>query len=100
MMTRTTPGRGLKSSALWIGVVLAIAALPVSGRAESSKAHHHRHVTRAAAPQAMPDPRLQQLERDMSGGNAAAGGNNANSMSGSNSAGENANGRSSGGYGG
>lgn len=34
---------------------------------------------------------------DPTGGNAAAGGNNANSMSGSNSALENANGRSSGG---
>ena len=100
-MTQTTPGRGLKSSALWIGMVLAIAALPTAGRAEPARAHHYRQVApRPAAPQAMPDPRLPLLERDMSGGNAAAGGNNANSMSGSNSAGENANGRSSGGYGG
>jgi hypothetical protein len=38
-----------------------------------------------------------QVPMDPSGGNGAAAGNNANSMSGSNSAGENANGRSSGG---
>ncbi|MEW6643468.1 MAG: hypothetical protein AB1586_23370 [Pseudomonadota bacterium] len=95
-------GRGLKSAALCAGVVLAIVTLPVVGSTEPARGHHHRHAApQSVTPQAMPDPRIPRPVPDMSGGNAAAGGNNANSMSGSNSAGENANGRSSGGgYGG
>lgn len=89
--------RGLKS-ALLLGA-LEIAAWPAGGRAESMRAHHRAAVNQAA-PQATPDPRIARPAPDMSGGNAAAGGNNANSMNGSNSAAENANGRSSGGYGG
>lgn len=100
-MTTMLTGRGPKSAAVL--VALAVLAWPVAAGAEPAKAHH-RHVAPRTASQGVPhapsDPRIVPPTPDMSGGNAAAGGNNANSMSGSNSAGENANGRSSGGYGG
>ncbi len=75
----------------------AIMLAPVVGHAGSIKRVHALRAV--SAPQGMPDPRIKKVYPDMSGGNAAAGGNNANSMSGSNSAAENANGRTSGGAG-
>ncbi|MGO4714728.1 hypothetical protein [Bradyrhizobium sp. 2TAF24] len=96
-MTRTMTPQRLACAAALAGLVAALAPVAVAGHAET-KAHH---AAQPRAPvQPMPDPRIERPLPDMSGGNAAAGGNNANSMSGSNSAGENANGRSSGGYGG
>jgi hypothetical protein len=77
----------------WLVAALAVgvAAMPAGGHAEAAKKIHRAHKTY--------EPRgVIQSNPDLSGSsNAAAGGNNANSMSGSNSAGENANGRTSGG---
>lgn len=85
--------RYLISAALAAGLVLA----PTIGEAAHLKKHRMVHLR--PVPGAFQVP--TQVPVDPSGGNGAAAGNNANSMSGSNSAGENANGRSSGGgYGG
>ncbi len=93
-MTRATTYLVLTTAAaVAAGIVLA----PVTGHAGSMKRVHASRV--APAPQGMPDPRIEKVYPDVSGGNAAAGGNNANSMTGSNSAAENANGRTSGGGG-
>jgi hypothetical protein len=75
---------------LLAAIAAGVAAMPVGGHAETAKKIHRSHVTY--------EPRgAIQSNPDLSGGNAAAGGNNANSMNGSNSAGSNANGRTSGG---
>jgi hypothetical protein len=75
---------------LLAAIAIGVAAMPAGGQAGTAKKIHRSHASYQSpgAIQGTPDP---------SGGNAAAGGNNANSMSGSNSAGENANGRTSGG---
>jgi hypothetical protein len=68
-----------------------IAVLLAGGQAEAGKKIHRSYIAYPSrGPIMTPDP---------SGGNAAAGGNNANSMSGSNSAGENPEGRTGGGRG-
>jgi hypothetical protein len=73
---------------------LLLAAIAVSvaagGQAEAAKKVHKSHRTYQSVG-------VVRINPDPSGGNAAAAGNNASSMSGSNSAGENANGRTSGG---
>jgi hypothetical protein len=69
-----------------------LALAPSSGQAAPKKMSRVHH--------AQPHAPAAQDPAESSAGNAAAGGNNANSMSGSNSAAENANGRSSGGFGG
>jgi hypothetical protein len=74
-----------------VAIAVGAVAMPAAGHAETTKKLHKSHAAYEAGGGAVlsyPDP---------SGGNAAAGGNNANSMSGSNSAGSNANGRTSGG---
>jgi hypothetical protein len=76
---------------LIVAGVAAALVLPVAGQAAPVK-KHHRTVQRSAEP--APAPLTDRS------GNAALGGNNANSASGSNSAGENANGRTGGGFGG
>ena len=68
---------------------LGVAAMPV-GPADAAKKVRKPHSVIEA-------PGSFQGAPDLTGGNAAAGGNNGNSMSGSNSAGSNANGRTSGG---
>lgn len=68
---------------------LGIAAMPAGNRAEAAKKIHH-HVHNGYEARGSVQPNLDPF------GNAAAGGNNANSMSGSNSAGSNAIGRTSG----
>jgi hypothetical protein len=71
-------------------MAVGIAAMLAAGQAEAAqKIHRSHHAYQSGGP----------VVSDPSGGNAAAGGNNANSMSGSNSAGENANGRTGGGRG-
>jgi hypothetical protein len=69
-------------------IAVGVAAILAGGQAEAAKKIHGAH--NAYQSRGPVDP---------TGGNAAAGGNNANSMSGSNSAGENANGRTGGGRG-
>ena len=69
--------------------VLSLAAMSL-GPAEAAKKLRRPHG-------AIEAPAALQATPDLTGGNAAAGGNNGNSMSGSNSAGSNANGRTSGG---
>lgn len=81
-------------TAVAAGLAAAVAMAPVAGHAASGKRVHA-----SPASQGAPDPRVEKVYPDASGGNAAAGGNNANSMTGSNSAAENANGRTSGGGG-
>jgi hypothetical protein len=71
-------------------IAVGVAAMPAGGYAKKIHKSHAAYQSRAAV----------HSTPDASGGNAAAGGNNANSMSGDNSAGENSNGRTSGGYGG
>ena len=73
-------------------VAAAMALLPVASHAAQKK--HHRAARAPAVLQPAPAP-LNDTR-----GNAALGGNNANSAFGSNSAGENANGRTGGGFGG
>jgi hypothetical protein len=75
---------------LLAAIAVGVAAMPAGGHAENAKKIHRSHMSYQS-------PGAIQSNPDLSGGNAAAGGNNANSMSGSNSAGENANGRTSGG---
>jgi hypothetical protein len=75
---------------LLAAIAVGVAAMPAGGHAETAKKIHRSHSSyesRGAIP----------ANPDLSGGNAATGGNNANSMSGSNSSGSNANGRTSGG---
>jgi aldehyde:ferredoxin oxidoreductase len=73
-------------------MAIGIAAMLAGGQAEAAKKIHRSHNAYQSRGPAVSNP-------DPSGGNAAAGGNNANSMNGSNSAGENANGRTGGGRG-
>ena len=75
---------------LLAAIPVSVAVTSVGGQAEAAKKIHKSHRTYEA-------PGVFLINPDPSGGNAAAGGNNANSMSGSNSAGSNANGRTSGG---
>jgi len=77
------PMRNLISAVMAVG----IGAMPVYGHAAKNVHKAHHVVAYRGTVVLAPDP---------TGGNAAAGGNNANSMSGSNSAVENANGRTSG----
>jgi hypothetical protein len=76
----------------WLSVAVAacLALAPVASHAAKAKKHHRAHMQRTMRAPGMFDPAR---------GNAAAGGNNANSMSGPNSAPENAEGRTSGGGG-
>jgi hypothetical protein len=74
-------------------IALAVAAMPTGGHAEAGKKIHKYHIHRSHT---LFESR-GAVPVDPTGGNAAAGGNNGNSMSGSNSAGENAEGRTSGG---
>jgi hypothetical protein len=71
-------------------MAIGIAAMLAGGQAEAAKKIHRSHNAYQSRGPAVSNP-------DPSGGNAAAGGNNANSMSGSNSAGENPEGRTGGG---
>jgi hypothetical protein len=75
---------------LLAAIAVGAAAITAGGDAEAAKKIHKSHASYESGGAIQSSP-------DLSGGNAAAGGNNANSMSGSNSAGENANGRTSGG---
>jgi hypothetical protein len=75
---------------LLAAIAVGVAAMPAGGHAETAKKIHRSHMTYESRG-------VIQSAPDLSVGNAAAGGNNANSMSGSNSAGSNANGRTSGG---
>ncbi len=79
-------------NSVWVAMAVGVAVLFAVGQAEAAKKFHGSHRAYRSHAPAVSNP-------DPSGGNAAAGGNNANSMSGSNSAGENANGRTSGGRG-
>jgi hypothetical protein len=75
---------------LLVAIAVSVAVTSACGQAEAAKKIHKSYRTYES-------PRVVPINPDLSGGNAAAGGNNANSMSGSNSAGANANGRTSGG---
>lgn len=77
---------------LLTAIAVGFAAMPAGGHAENAMKTPRSHTSYQS-------PAAVQSNPDLSGGNAAAGGNNANSMSGSNSAGSNANGRTSGGRG-
>jgi hypothetical protein len=77
-------------NSLLAAMAVGVAAMLAAGQAEAAKKIHGPHNAYQSRGPVVSDP---------SGGNAAAGGNNANSMSGSNSAGENANGRTGGGRG-
>jgi hypothetical protein len=72
---------------LLTAIAVGVAA---GGPAEAAKKIHKSHRTYQSVG-------VVRINPDPTGGNAAAGGNNASSMSGSNSAAENANGRTSGG---
>jgi hypothetical protein len=70
-----------------MAIAVAVAAVAFGSPADAGKkVHKYHYAVQSHGP--VIDP---------SGGNAAAGGNNANSMSGSNSAGDNAEGRTGGG---
>jgi aldehyde:ferredoxin oxidoreductase len=71
-------------------MAIGIAAMLAGGQAEAAKKIHRSHNAYQSRGPVMNNP-------DPSGGNAAAGGNNANSMNGYNSAGENPEGRTGGG---
>jgi hypothetical protein len=79
----------------WLSAAIAacLVLAPIAGQAATTKKHHRTHMHRSMRAPGTPGM------FDPSGGNAAAGGNNANSMSGPNSAPENAEGRTSGGGG-
>jgi hypothetical protein len=77
---------------LLAAIAVGVVAMPAASHAGNAKKIHRSHTSYQS-------PGVIQGNPDLSGGNAAAGGNNANSMSGSNSAGSNANGRTSGGRG-
>jgi hypothetical protein len=86
--------KSIFGAAVMAGFVAGLALAPMSGHAETMKKTHKA----SRASQTVPaQPEYRGGVYDPSGGNAAAGGNNANSMDGSNSAGNNANGRTSGG---
>jgi hypothetical protein len=74
-------------------IIAGVAVLPAGGHAATAKRVHRTH---AAAYVGTPTPQDPVRNRLNYFGNAAAGGNNANSMSGDNSAGDNVNGRTSG----
>ena len=76
------------------GVVAAIALLSPNAQATAIKKHPRVHPAPVLQP--LPPPHPFNDDR----GNAALGGNSANSAYGPNSAGENANGRTGGGFGG
>lgn len=78
----------------YLSVATAIALVPQLAGAEPLKRHRAPH-----AQSVQPRPQVRSQE-DIYRGNAALGGNNANSAYGSNSADENANGRTGGGFGG
>ncbi|MEH2476986.1 hypothetical protein V1282_000343 [Nitrobacteraceae bacterium AZCC 2146] len=78
---------------LGAALIAAVAFWAGAGHSEPLK-KHHRTVHRVYEPRPVANP-LNDIS-----GNAALGGNSANSAFGSNSAGENANGRTSGGFGG
>lgn len=70
-------------------IAVAVAGMPAGNGAQAAKKIHK--------PRYVPEVRAPVIARpDLAWGNAAAGGNNANSMSGDNSAANNANGRTSG----
>ena len=81
--------RYLVLAAIAVGV-----AATAGGSAEAARKLHRSYQTYGVPTYGVPG--AVYGNPDLSGGNAAAGGNNANSMSGSNSAGNNANGRTSG----
>jgi hypothetical protein len=80
---------------LLAALAVAVAATLPGGGAEAAKKIHKIHHARHAY-QSYPPRGAVPIYPDPSGGNAAAAGNNANSMSGSNSPGENAIGRTNG----
>ena len=73
-------------------MVVGVAGMPTGGHAETGKKIHRSHKAYEARGAVLSYP-------SAFAGNAAVGGNNANSMSGSNSAGDNAAGRTNGGGG-
>ena len=75
-------------------MIVAVAAGASFAQAEPAKKKHYRSEPRVYQPRAAVNPLNDTM------GNAALGGNNANSAFGSNSANENANGRTGGGFGG
>ncbi len=78
-----------------LGVAILVAAVFAASAGQAAPAHkHHRRAPRVVEPRPVAPP-INDIR-----GNAALGGNNANSAFGSNSANENANGRSGGGFGG
>jgi hypothetical protein len=74
-------------------IVAGVVVLPAGGHAATAKRIHRHHQAAYMGAPAAQDTARSRLNYF---GNAAAEGNNANSMSGDNSAGENANGRTSG----
>jgi hypothetical protein len=87
----------MKYLVLSVIAVVGVAATSATGYAETARRIHKHHIYRLRS---VSEPRgAVRVNPDPTGGNAAAGGNNANSMSGSNSANENAIGRTSGGGG-
>jgi hypothetical protein len=76
---------------VWLSLAVTACLLqaPATGHAATAKKHHRAHMHQSA--------RAPGAAFDRTGGNAAAGGNNASSMSGSNSAPENDIGRTNGG---
>ena len=76
-----------------LGFAAALVLLPQAGHTEGTRRPHH-HPARTEQPRQVVDPAA--IVR----GNAALGGNNANSAFGDNGADSNANGRTSGGAGG
>jgi hypothetical protein len=88
--TRAIGDRNMRNLIL-VAIALGVAAMPAGGYAATKKLHRTDRAYEAHG----------AVASDPAGGNAAAGGNNANSMSGSNSAANNAEGRTggSGGFG-
>jgi hypothetical protein len=85
--------KSISGTAVVAGFVASLVLVPVAGHAEMMKKNHRA----ARVSQTVPAQPEYRGVYDPSGGNAAVGGNNANSMDGSNSAVNNANGRTSGG---
>jgi hypothetical protein len=79
----------------WLSVTVAagLVLAPMAGQAATTKKMHRSHMQRMQGANASV---RTPAAIDPTGGNAAAGGNNAASMFGSNSAADNANGRTSG----
>jgi hypothetical protein len=86
-------GRSIMKTLKYLGFAAALVLVPQVCHSEPAKKHRKPHV-QSVAPR--PDYRSKE---DIYRGNAALGGNNANSAYGSNSADENANGRTGGGFG-